>query len=1568
MSILKAPKSRMKVIGIAIVVLLLLNLTLIVFLKGGDAQFDEISISDVLGYTSTRNPTQDVVIVSDDEPLFGLIATPLACWYDIGTGESGLKPLLVAVGGELEAPQQRFLTNYGQGDVLTIGDVSHGGDNVDGTIFGVSVEVAQRTYLDAAGALVLETDQDDYDLGVLASPVASYLNIPVIVKDEYTSAGDVKDTLEGLNAKYIITLGDDGDDLASSIGYRAVVLDDIEKVQKDLLEVIEERFGMVNYLTLTNPGDVIPPYVLDTSTETISNQVNNIKLDTANGDIDVIGESLETFDIEVGEGINRVQIYINFTNVQATALNPLKEALDIEPIIFGTLYDPQGRIVCYAPSFSYETGKDYMETQVFDLPGTYRLEVSVYYGTSGFKTYAGTSLGVSRIEASYDVSVVTSHLERPHLPLYEKLSMMAPYLTAAHGGIVMGEAEFEVTDEAYGEAASGYGTGPWYEKDLLDLPNQKVDYILKRMNDTMGLLESRGLYESYMSGPAWLALLGGPNMIPQYYEAKEESWVEENIYGVGWPTDNVYSIDLSMSLGRVLGRDVGDVSTLIARTLFYEEYVAGHDAMIKQQYGSDETWGSNFHFLAGEMGGRTGWFFWQRGFAPEVEQAGFNTEEYFQDVENDRQSMVMVGAYERANYFDLMMHGNWYWYVPELNGLDSYSTGVKVSDQIGDIDDWELGPSMMISGVCLLGRIDGIAPSQSITMSFLHSGINSFFTSSRSTGSESKAGTVERALVFEDFSVGEAWRADKNENQEPAAFYVRILFADPAFNPYEPGNGFSDQGRPVLRGVSGSEEGSDEEGSEDVHVTATRSGSTTDHTDDEYLQEAPSSESITISTESDQTKEDTSSGSSIISTADISSYNTYESMVETLNDLNKKKPQISKIYNLGNTYEGRTIWAMKISDNVQMDEDEPEILFTGAHHGREWPSYEVPLHLMTYIIENYGEEPTDNDGDGAVNEDPFDGEDNDGDGATDEDESEDRITFLVDNREIWIIPMVNPDGVSYAHKEAQGGSFDENTLWRKNREPNMNPLTGSAYPEEVGGRDMWGTDLNRNYGFHWGEVGYQGYADPSREDYIGPLDKTDEDNDRNYNEDPMDGIDNDGDGKIDEDVRGGFSTAETRAIKRLVEEHDFVLTLNFHTYGGKIFWPWMWTLELTPDEELYTSIARDMNRFNGYEFRDMDERNQGTYSRHPPVDGDSNDWLYGVHGILAYTIELGTQFIPPYEEAMNICEINLGANLLAIEIADNPWRHYFSINHTPLDNTTETDGYIVTATVDNPFGIELRSQGLEILYSIDGGSFTPTLMESAENPDEFMAYIPGQAPGTKISYFICATDVDNRSTLAPRYAPYAAYTFQVRETRGDASSLLLITHVIFIMGAIVFVILAAFYSLKYLLKGVDLSKSIKNAGIAWGMIFIGGFPLGWALAYQVYGTPWTGIPFGWDITDNKTLIIFFYWSVALYMIRGTAFNLFASGRGKWCPFRMSLSKTRLGDVRTVKGRRDMISKNRFAKLTIIGALLTISLYLIPHSIMVSPWFSITLFALVIFIFIMPVSTKMLFVSEEPASA
>jgi hypothetical protein len=511
---------------------------------------------------------------------------------------------------------------------------------------------------------------------------------------------------------------------------------------------------------------------------------------------------------------------------------------------------------------------------------------------------------------------------------------------------------------------------------------------------------------------------------------------------------------------------------------------------------------------------------------------------------------------------------------------------------------------------------------------------------------------------------------------------------------------------------------------------------------------------------------------------------------------------------------------------------------------------------------------------------------------------------------------------------------------------------------------MWGVDLNRNYGFHWGELGYQGMADPSREDYIGPIDKADNDNDRRINEDRMDNLDNDGDGEIDEDPRGGFSARETLAIKKLVEEHDFQIVLNFHTYGDVIYWPWMWTLQLPPDEDLYYHLAKGMSEFTGYGYRNMSERAQDTFSRHPPVDGDSNDWYYGKHGIIAFTIEIGTQFIAPVDEMVDICMLHMGANLFIVESADNMWGENYRIDHEPLKDTSSESGYMVSATITPESGPDYRfdavpeivGSGVLVCYSVDGGNYKIIKMAQRGEAGEYQAVIPGHSPGARISYYIHLEDKDSHVTQAPKYAPNQVYSFTVLPMRGDVSTSLLVLHVLFIVGAVFFVIGAGLLAVRYLKTGKGFNKLVQVTGISTGMIFIGGFPLGFIVAYQVFGTPWTGIPFGWDITDNKTLVIFIFFAMSLLMIRGTVTNSYNAGRGRKCPYRVLGSiwgKTRSEKRGTKSEARDMISHERFAKLVVMGSILTVALYLIPHSLMVNPAVSIFLFILLIGVFVMP---------------
>ncbi len=793
--------SKKKVLITVIVISVIISGALIYVINNTGEDLSTISIYEVLGMTSTRKGSENVVLAGDSDPFNALVCTPLSCWYDISAGSSrpdGLRPFLIAKDGKLDDTQERFITNYNKNGFIIIGSVNKDGLKFQGGISEQSLSAAQHEFESAAGVMIVHGSQEGYELGVSTAPLASYLNIPILIIENNTDMSMIKKGVKKLGAKYCIAVSAEPRQIAKNIGLDSILVGDQDTAMELNLIAVKDRFGSLNYLTMTNPSDVVQPYIVDVQTETFQNSVNNVRLKTGRISADIVGESTETFDIEVPSGLDLVQIYVNFTSVSSTMLNPLKESLDIEPLVFGSLYDESGNIASYGPSFSLDLGKTFLQTLAVDAPGNYKLEVSVYYGTAGFDTYAGTELGLSRIDADYQVTIVHNQLSKPHHPIFESSSMMAPYLSASHGGITIASSNFSLTDERFALEAKGHSTGPWYDAELNDLANAKVDHNVQVLDKTMAKLMDHGMYNDYINGSAWLAILGGANMIPMYYEPKEASWVEDPVYGVGWATDLRYSFDSQLSTGRPLGQDVGDISTLIARTLFYEEYATAHSNSIQGEYGSSEKWLDHFHFLAGEGGGRTGWFFWQRTFAPEVEQHGFTSEVYVQNYENDRQSMESWGAYERANYFDLMLHGNWYWYVPELNGFDRYSTGVKVSDIMTNPTEWELGPSVLNSGVCIMGRIDGINPRQSITMAFLHAGINAFYSSTRSTGSEAKAGTIETSLLYDDISVGEALRLDKLTNTEPAGYYVRNLYADPAFNPYEPENGFSDQGRPVL--------------------------------------------------------------------------------------------------------------------------------------------------------------------------------------------------------------------------------------------------------------------------------------------------------------------------------------------------------------------------------------------------------------------------------------------------------------------------------------------------------------------------------------------------------------------------------------------------------------------------------------------------------------------------------------------------------------------------------------------------------------------------------------------------
>lgn len=163
-------------------------------------------------------------------------------------------------------------------------------------------------------------------------------------------------------------------------------------------------------------------------------------------------------------------------------------------------------------------------------------------------------------------------------------------------------------------------------------------------------------------------------------------------------------------------------------------------------------------------------------------------------------------------------------------------------------------------------------------------------------------------------------------------------------------------------------------------------------------------------------------------------YHTYAELTAAIRAVETAHPGLVRISSIGRSHEGRELWVAKVSDNVTVDENEPEVLLDGGHHGREHLSVEMALATLKHLAGRYA-------ADAAVKR-------------------------RVDSTETWILFNLNPDGTTY---DGGGSTYRD---WRKNRQPTP-------------GTSAIGTDLNRNYGWKWGCCGGSS-GSPTHENYRGP--------------------------------------------------------------------------------------------------------------------------------------------------------------------------------------------------------------------------------------------------------------------------------------------------------------------------------------------------------------------------------------------------------------------------------------------------------------------------------------------------
>jgi murein tripeptide amidase MpaA len=288
-------------------------------------------------------------------------------------------------------------------------------------------------------------------------------------------------------------------------------------------------------------------------------------------------------------------------------------------------------------------------------------------------------------------------------------------------------------------------------------------------------------------------------------------------------------------------------------------------------------------------------------------------------------------------------------------------------------------------------------------------------------------------------------------------------------------------------------------------------------------------------------------------------------MVADVEALAARYPAKVHLFSLGTSYDGRNLLAARVSNDAADNLSEPGVFFVGQHHAREHLTVEVVLSLLHLF---------------AGSADP-------------------QITWLVNSRQIYIVPSLNPDGSEY---DIATGSY---RYWRKNRQPDQG---------------VYGTDLNRNYSYNWGCCGGSS-GNRGSDTYRGAF---------------------------------PFSTPEDARMADFMIAHPNVMTgISYHTYGNLILYPYGYTYTDVPpdmtelDHQTFVKMGAEMARTTGY----WPQQSSDLYI----TDGDWNDWMYGELHRYPITIEMiGPDFYPGDEVIPSESLRNHKAALFVAQIADCP--------------------------------------------------------------------------------------------------------------------------------------------------------------------------------------------------------------------------------------------------------------------------------------------------------------------------
>ncbi len=275
---------------------------------------------------------------------------------------------------------------------------------------------------------------------------------------------------------------------------------------------------------------------------------------------------------------------------------------------------------------------------------------------------------------------------------------------------------------------------------------------------------------------------------------------------------------------------------------------------------------------------------------------------------------------------------------------------------------------------------------------------------------------------------------------------------------------------------------------------------------------------------------------------DFGYYFTYWEMRDSVSAIATAYPEICSLFVIGTTHQGREILCMKISDNVAVEENEPACFFNGSTHGNEPMGTSIVMSFIDEILSGYGTDPV--------------------------------STWLINNREIYLVPILNPDCSVFCSDSAGA-----NIYWRKNRRIVQTPYIG--------------VDPSRNHGFRWGWDNIGSSPNPQNHAYRGPF---------------------------------PWSDAEATAARNLESAHQFRTQQDFHCFGGYNAYPWTYTYASPPEQALLQEIVDSFQLYNGYSDSLTGQASHVLYL----ANGTQMDWEFSDTAdkfvTYAFTIEADTWF------------------------------------------------------------------------------------------------------------------------------------------------------------------------------------------------------------------------------------------------------------------------------------------------------------------------------------------------------